>query len=54
MNDHRSAKAKLPGREMAALCIKAWNHHVRGSEIRVLKWAAGGNEPFPTIDGLEW
>lgn len=29
-----------------ALCIKAWNARVRGSEIKVIKW--GSDERFPT------
>lgn len=45
----RASKARLPGIEVLALCIKAWNAYVRGQPVKVLRWSSGGNEPFPEI-----
>lgn len=44
---NRSAKAKLKGRELFALLIKAWNAHLEGKALRVLRWSDG--EKFPLV-----
>lgn len=48
--ENAAGKAKLPPREVLALCLKAWNHTRTGTPIRFLRWRADGPaaEPFPT------
>ena len=50
---NRSAKAKLPTVEIAALVIKAWNSRRRGTPVHTLRWRTEGEnaEAFPIIYG---
>ncbi len=47
--DNKIAKAKLPPRELVAICIKAWNK--RDSPCSRLRWRRTGDspEPFPAL-----
>jgi len=45
-------RRKLPGIEIAALAIKAWNAHFSGKHPNYLRWQtseAAGAEPFPKV-----
>ncbi len=48
---NKGDKAKLPGEEIAALTVKAWNAFRTGHQVRSLRWvtnpAKGTPEPFP-------
>lgn len=50
---NRTAKAKLPPFEIAALMIKAWNARRLGTPVRSLSYRAHGESPerFPSIYG---
>lgn len=49
---NKGEKAKLPGIEIAAIAIKAWNAHFSGKHPTYLRWQtseAAGAEPFPKV-----
>lgn len=46
----RAAARKLSTREVLALLIKAWNYHLAGKPLRVLRWSAG--ERFPVLNSF--
>lgn len=49
VNLNAFSKAKLPQRDIFALMIKAWNATRDGKAVKLLRWSAGANEPFPVI-----
>lgn len=48
---HAISRAKLPGEDIIALFIKAWNYARQGVEIKTLIWRTRGDQPesFPKI-----
>jgi hypothetical protein len=51
LRNRMETKAKLPGKDVMALIIKAWNLTVEGRRVRSLVWRATGpaREDFPQI-----
>ena len=48
----QTKKTTVPGNELMAITIKAWNAWVRGKNQTLLVWRPSNDEPFPQIFGL--
>ena len=49
--ENEQVGVKLKRVEKFALIVKAWNAAYKDEKVKILKWASGGGEAFPTIEG---
>lgn len=49
--ENEQVDAKLKRAEKFALIVKAWNAVFSDDKMKILKWASGGGEAFPAIEG---